>query len=73
MQAQTTLSSKFQLAIPKEIREEMHLEAGQKFAFLRKGDILQLVPLRPLESFFNIAPGANTGLERDRSDRLAEG
>lgn len=73
MQAQTTLSSKFQLAIPKEIREEMHLEAGQKFAFLRKGDILQLVPLRPLESFFNIVPGANTGLERDRSDRLAEG
>ncbi len=71
MQAHVTLSSKFQLAIPKEIREEMQLSAGQKFAFLRKGDILQLVPLRPLESFFNIAPDADPVLTRDRSDRLA--
>jgi len=70
MQAQATLSSKFQLAIPKEIRDEMHLHAGQKFAFLRKGEILQLVPLRSLDSFFNIAPEASPVLERDRSDRL---
>ena len=32
-----TLSSKFQLAIPKAVREELALEAGQKFAVITKG------------------------------------
>lgn len=50
----------------------MHLQAGQKFACLRKGDFLQLVLLRSLESFFNIAQNANPDMERARSDQLAK-
>jgi AbrB family looped-hinge helix DNA binding protein len=65
----TTLSSKFQISIPKEIREEMHLKPGQKFTFLRKGNSLQIVPLRTIDEFFGIARGADTSNYRDRSDR----
>ncbi|MBI2310910.1 MAG: AbrB/MazE/SpoVT family DNA-binding domain-containing protein [Betaproteobacteria bacterium] len=68
--ATTTLSSKFQISIPKEIREEMRLKAGQKFTFLRKGNTIQLVPVRPIDEFFGAARGADTSGYRDRSDRL---
>ncbi|GAB6041668.1 AbrB/MazE/SpoVT family DNA-binding domain-containing protein [Endothiovibrio diazotrophicus] len=40
-----TLSSKFQLSIPKVVREELHLRAGQKFAVITKGDVISLVPI----------------------------
>lgn len=66
----TTLSSKFQISIPKEIREEMHLKPGQKFTFLRKGNSLQIVPMRTIDEFFGIARGADTTNYRDRTDRL---
>ena len=66
----TTLSSKFQISIPKEIREEMHLRPGQKFTFLRKGNSLQIVPMRTIDEFFGIARGADTSDYRDHTDRL---
>ena len=42
--SQAKLSSKFQLSIPKEIREEMTLEAGQQFTILTRGNIIELIP-----------------------------
>ena len=65
-----TLSSKFQLSIPKAIREEMHLKAGQKFAIIPKGDTIVLVPIPDLAEMRGIAKGADTSDYRDRTDRL---
>ena len=64
-----TLSSKFQLSIPKAVREELHLRAGQKFAVITKGDIISLVPVPDLADMRGIAKGADTSDYRDRSDR----
>ena len=44
-----TLSSKFQISIPKEVREAMQFKVGQQLAFLRVGNSLPL--LRPRASF----------------------
>ena len=41
------LSSKFQLAIPKDIREQMNLKAGQQFAIITK---IELAPIRSLKA-----------------------
>ena len=68
--ASVTLSSKFQLSIPKAIREEMHLKAGQKFAIIPKGDTIVLAPIRPLDEMRGILKGADTSNYRDRTDRL---
>jgi len=68
--ASVTLSSKFQLSIPKAIREEMHLQPGQKFAIIPKGDTIVLVPIRPLDEMRGILKGADTNNYRDRTDRL---
>ena len=64
-----TLSSKFQLSIPKAIREEMQLQAGQKFAIITKGDIISLVPIPELAEMRGIAKGADPSDYRDRTDR----
>lgn len=65
----TTLSSKYQISIPKAVREAQHWEAGQEFAFIPKGDGVLLVPVRKLEELFGIAKDANPANHRDRNDR----
>jgi AbrB family looped-hinge helix DNA binding protein len=65
-----TLSSKFQLSIPKSIREEMHLQAGQKFVILPKGDTIVLAPMHTLDEMRGRLKGADSSNYRDRSDRL---
>lgn len=64
-----TLSSKFQISIPKKIREHLHLKAGQKFVFVTKGNIIHLVPQMSISDALGVFKGANTKEYRDRKDR----
>lgn len=64
-----TLSSKFQISIPKAIRAAQHWEAGLTFAFIPKGTGVLLVPIPKKESLKGLASGANPTDYRDRSDR----
>lgn len=65
-----TLSSKYQLSIPKAIRDKLILEAGQKFSVIPKGKIIELVPIPSLESMRGVLKGANPSNYRDRQDRF---
>ena len=67
----TTLSAKFQISIPKDVREEMGLKPGQKFEFLRIGRTLKLVPQPRMEDLIGLGRGANPDGYRDRNDRDA--
>ena len=67
----TTISAKFQISIPKDVREEMGLKPGQKFEFLRIGRTLKLVPQPRMEDLFGLGCGANPDGVRDRNDRDA--
>ncbi len=49
--ATTTISPKYQVVIPKEVREKLHLKSGQKMTVVAKGGLLYLIPERPLASF----------------------
>ena len=69
MEATATLSSKFQISIPKAIREAQNWEPGLKFAFIPSGNGVLLVPIPSKESLRGIARGANLEHYRDRSDR----
>ena len=64
-----TLSSKFQISIPKEVRESQGWKPGQKFAFVPRGGGYELVPVPKLEDLRGIAKGADTTNYRDRTDR----
>ena len=43
------LSSKFQLSIPKALREDLHLQAGQQFTLVARGNIIELIPSRSIK------------------------
>jgi len=68
--ASVTLSAEYQLSIPKEVRDEMHLRVGQKFAVIPKGDSIVLVPIRSLEDSRGSLKGADPSDYRDRDDGL---
>jgi AbrB family looped-hinge helix DNA binding protein len=69
MNAATTLSRKFQISIPKSVREEQHWQAGQEFVFIPKGKGVLLMPVPELADLQGIAKGANKEGYRDRKDR----
>jgi AbrB family looped-hinge helix DNA binding protein len=64
-----TLSSKFQISIPKEVRETQKWRAGQEFAFIPKDGGIMLVPVPTLEELRGMIPNADTSGYRDRRDR----
>ena len=65
-----TLSSKFQIVIPREIREEMHFNAGMKLEMIPYGKTLLLVPVLPIEELRELFKGAKIEVEREKKDRL---
>lgn len=64
-----TLSKKFQISIPKAVRDAQHWEAGQEFVFIPKGAGVLMVPVPALEQLAGIAKGAKAAGYRDREDR----
>ncbi|MCC5970120.1 MAG: AbrB/MazE/SpoVT family DNA-binding domain-containing protein [Pararhodobacter sp.] len=65
-----TLSSKFQISIPKAIRTAQNWEAGLSFAFIPKGTGVLLVPVPKRDALKGIAKGATVTGYRDRSERV---
>lgn len=70
MSETATLSSKFQISIPKAIRSAQHWEAGLTFAFIPKGTGVLLVPVPKRESLKGLARGAAPTGYRDRAERF---
>ena len=69
MNDKATLSSKFQISIPKALRERKNWKPGQEFAFLPTEGGIMLVPVPTFQELRGIAKGANTEGYRDRNDR----
>jgi AbrB family looped-hinge helix DNA binding protein len=67
--ATATLSSKFQISIPKTVREAQHWEAGQEFVFIPKGKGVLVMPVPELDQLAGLAKGAKPAGYRDRKDR----
>ncbi len=44
----TTISSKFKIVIPKDVREKLHLSPKQRLHVVEKGGLITLVPEVPL-------------------------
>jgi AbrB family looped-hinge helix DNA binding protein len=67
--ARTRVSPKFQVVIPKEIRERHSLKVGQEMQVISKGNTITLVPDRPLSAFRGILRGMPTTGFREKKDR----
>ncbi|HEY2806201.1 MAG TPA: AbrB/MazE/SpoVT family DNA-binding domain-containing protein [Gemmatimonadales bacterium] len=64
-----TVSPKFQVVIPQQIREAMGLEPGQKVQALQYLDRIEFIPLKPLKALRGFLRGINTAVPRDQ-DRV---
>ena len=60
-----TVSPKFQVVIPKDVRDRMQLSPGQKMHVISYGDRIELVPVRPVRSLRGFLKGINTSFERE--------
>jgi len=68
--ARTKLSSKFQVVVPKEVRERAGVRPGQEFQVIYKGGVISLVPDRPLSAMRGFVRGIRTAGVREKKDRL---
>jgi AbrB family looped-hinge helix DNA binding protein len=67
--ATTTISPKFQIVIPKEVREKLHLSPQQRLQVVEKGGVITLVPEVPLKNLKGSLKGmSKTGI-REKKDR----
>lgn len=65
-----TISPKYQVVIPKSVREQMRLVPGQKVQVIGYGDRIEFIPLRPARELRGMLRGLDTTFERDREDRV---
>jgi len=63
-----TISPKFQIVIPKAIREMLRLKPGQKVQAIVHEDRIELIPLRRAKELRGFLSGIDTTVDRD-SDR----
>jgi len=64
-----TISPKYQLVIPKAIRELLGLKPGQKVQAIAYNNRIELIPVRPIRRMRGFVRGIDTTLERE-DDRV---
>jgi len=64
-----TVSPKFQVVIPKEIRESLKLSPGQKVQALLYENRIELIPVRPIKKMRGFLKGIDATIDRE-TDRL---
>ena len=64
-----TLSSKFQIVIPKTVREKLQLSPRQRLQVVEKGGVITLVPEVPLRSLEGALKGMSRTALREKKGR----
>jgi AbrB family looped-hinge helix DNA binding protein len=64
-----TVSPKFQVVIPKEMRESLKLAPGQKVQAMLYENRIELIPVRPIKKMRGFLKGIDTNIDRE-TDRL---
>jgi AbrB family looped-hinge helix DNA binding protein len=64
-----TLSSKYQVVIPKEVRETIGLKAGVSFEVITYSNRIELIPIKPMKKLKGILKGIDTSIIREE-DRI---
>jgi AbrB family looped-hinge helix DNA binding protein len=64
----TTISSKYQVVIPREVRKRFGLKPGQKVVFIPYNGVLRVVVVPPIEKARGMLKGMNTDNIREEVD-----
>lgn len=64
-----TISPKYQIVIPKELRESLNLAPGEKLQVFRYQNRLEFVPIKDIKKMRGFLKGIDTSVDRDK-DRV---
>jgi AbrB family looped-hinge helix DNA binding protein len=65
-----TISPKFQIVIPREIRQKLRLRPGQQIMLFERNGIITAIPDLPLQKFRGILKGMSPAGVRERQERI---
>ncbi len=65
-----TVSPKYQVVIPKAVRERTHIKPGEKLQVLSFDDRIELVRTRPMRKMRGFLHGMDATFVRDEDDRV---
>lgn len=60
-----TISPKFQVVIPKDVRDSIGLKAGETLQVIQYGHRIELIPVRAMKSLKGFLAGMNTDFIRE--------
>jgi AbrB family looped-hinge helix DNA binding protein len=60
-----TVSSKYQVVIPQDVRESAKIKPGSKMMVVNYGGIIRLLPVKPPSAYRGIARGMDTTIVDD--------
>jgi AbrB family looped-hinge helix DNA binding protein len=63
-----TISSKYQVVIPREVRKQFNLKPGQKIMFIPFNGTLRVVVVPPIKKARGMLKGLNTDNIREEAD-----
>jgi AbrB family looped-hinge helix DNA binding protein len=67
--AQSVVSTKYQVVIPREIRRDIGLKSGQVVQIIAKNGVITMVPDQPIGRMRGYLTGMKTGTLREKKDR----
>jgi AbrB family looped-hinge helix DNA binding protein len=67
---EVTISSKYQVVIPRDVRNQLHLKVGQKMRVVVAGQSLSLVPAIPLSEMRGYLTGMDKSGIREAEERI---
>jgi AbrB family looped-hinge helix DNA binding protein len=65
-----TISSKYQMVIPRSIREKWNIKPGQKVRLIVYGNRLEVVPVRDIKEARGFLKGMSSDVDREEEDRV---
>jgi len=68
--SEVSLSQKYQIVIPKEVRDRLNLKKGQKMQIIVREGLINLVPDRPLKDLRGFIRGMDRSGIREEEERL---
>ena len=66
-----SVSPKFQVVIPKQVRKALRLSPGQKIQMVVYENRLELIPLRPMKKMRGFLKGIDTNVPREEDSSNA--
>ena len=68
--ATVKVSPKYQVVIPREVRESLHITPGQEVKVLVFDNRIELIPLKPMQRMRGFLRGIDTTVEREPDREL---